>query len=90
MTPSVVRHVAGDPNGPDAYARTPIKTTEIGLGPDAQGRAGRLGVARRTAATQDQKSIWHNYKGRSRFNMLFVDGHVRILSVSRQAEGLDV
>ena len=24
----------------------------------------------------DQKSIWHNYKGRSRFNMLFGDGHV--------------
>src|SRR6266550_5904019 len=28
-----VRHVAGDPNGPDSYARTPIKTPEIGLRP---------------------------------------------------------
>jgi prepilin-type processing-associated H-X9-DG protein len=24
----------------------------------------------------DRRSIWHNYKGRSRFNMLFGDGHV--------------
>ena len=24
----------------------------------------------------DNRSIWHNYKGKSRFNMLFGDGHV--------------
>jgi prepilin-type processing-associated H-X9-DG protein len=28
----------------------------------------------------DKKSIWHNYKGKSRFNMLFGDGHVEFYS----------
>jgi prepilin-type N-terminal cleavage/methylation domain-containing protein/prepilin-type processing-associated H-X9-DG protein len=70
-----VRHVAGDPNGPDAYARTPIKTTEIGLGPTHKVVQGDWAWHANRGNT-DQKSIWHNYKGRSRFNMLFGDGHV--------------
>ena len=70
-----VRHVAGDPNGPDAYARTPIKTTEIGLGPTHKVVQGDWAWHANRGNT-DQKSIRHNYKGRSRFNMLFGDGHV--------------
>ena len=31
----------------------------------------------RDRGNTDQKSIWHNYKGRSRFNMLYGDGHVQ-------------
>jgi len=70
-----VRHVAGDPNGPDPYARTPVKTTEIALGPTHKIIQGDWAWHANRGNT-DQKSIWHNYKGRSRFNMLFGDGHV--------------
>ena len=71
-----VRHVAGDANAPrGSYEATPIKTTEIALGPthkiiqgDWPWHANRGNI--------DKRSIWHNYKGRSRFNMLFGDGHV--------------
>jgi prepilin-type N-terminal cleavage/methylation domain-containing protein/prepilin-type processing-associated H-X9-DG protein len=72
-----VRHVAGDANAPrGSYEGTPVKTTEVGFGPShkiVQGdwpwHANRGNV--------DKKSIWHNYKGRSRFNMLYGDGHVQ-------------
>jgi len=75
-----VRHVAGDANAPrGSYEGTPIKTSEIALGPShkvVQGdwpwHANRGNV--------DKKSIWHNYKGKSRFNMLFGDGHVEFYS----------
>ncbi len=71
-----VRHVAGDANAPrGSYEATPLKTTEIALGPthkiiqgDWPWHANRGNI--------DKRSIWHNYKGRSRFNMLFGDGHV--------------
>jgi prepilin-type N-terminal cleavage/methylation domain-containing protein/prepilin-type processing-associated H-X9-DG protein len=71
-----VRHVAGDAQAPrGTYEATPIKLAEIALGAShkvVQGdwpwHANRGNV--------DTKSIWHNYKGRSRFNMLFGDGHV--------------
>ena len=72
-----VRHVAGDAGAPrGSYEGTPIKTTEIALGPshkiiqgDWPWHANRGNI--------DKKSIWHNYKGRSRFNMLYGDGHVQ-------------
>jgi prepilin-type N-terminal cleavage/methylation domain-containing protein/prepilin-type processing-associated H-X9-DG protein len=75
-----VRHVAGDASAPrGSYEATPVKTSEIALGPShkvVQGdwpwHANRGNV--------DKKSIWHNYKGRSRFNMLFGDGHVEFYS----------
>jgi len=70
-----VRHVAGDANSSILYERTPIKTSEIALGPshkiiqgDWPWHANRGNI--------DKRSIWHNYKGRSRFNMLYGDGHV--------------
>jgi prepilin-type N-terminal cleavage/methylation domain-containing protein/prepilin-type processing-associated H-X9-DG protein len=75
-----VRHVAGDANAArNSYEGLPIKTGEIALGPShkiVQGdwpwHANRGNV--------DKKSIWHNYKGKSRFNMLFGDGHVEFYS----------
>lgn len=75
-----VRHVNGDANSPPgSYEWNPIKTSEIALGAShkiVQGdwpwHANRGNV--------DTKSIWHNYKGRSRFNMLFGDGHVEFYS----------
>jgi prepilin-type N-terminal cleavage/methylation domain-containing protein/prepilin-type processing-associated H-X9-DG protein len=70
-----VRHVLGDASSArGSYENTPIKTSELSLGPshkilqgDWPWHANRGNV--------DPKSIWHNYKGKSRFNMLFGDGH---------------
>jgi len=71
-----VRHVAGDAGAPSgSYEGTPIKTTEIALGPSHKVVQGDWAWHANRGNT-DQKSIWHNYKGRSRFNMLYGDGHV--------------
>jgi prepilin-type N-terminal cleavage/methylation domain-containing protein/prepilin-type processing-associated H-X9-DG protein len=71
-----VKHVAGDERFPrGSYEATPIKGSEVARRPASkiiQGDwawHGNRGVV-------DPKSIWHNYKGQSRFNMLFGDGHV--------------
>jgi prepilin-type N-terminal cleavage/methylation domain-containing protein/prepilin-type processing-associated H-X9-DG protein len=71
-----VRHVLGDIAAPrGSHENLPLKTSELGLAPttkimqgDWPWHANRGNVATR--------SIWHNYKGKSRFNMLFGDGHV--------------
>ena len=71
-----VRHVVGDVNfGRGTYEGTPIKASEIARSPANKivqgdwpwhGNRGNL----------SSRSIWHNYKGRSRYNMLFGDSHV--------------
>jgi len=72
-----VRHVAGDANAPRAsYEGTPVKTAEIAIGPSHKIVQGDW-PWHANRGTADQKSIWHNYKGRSRFNMLYGDGHVQ-------------
>jgi len=70
------RHVCGDA----AAARTsdagrPIKAAELALGASHKFIQGDWAwhANRGNTAT---RSIWHNYKGKSRFNMLFGDGHV--------------
>jgi len=72
-----VRHVAGDAN----YARTsyegkPMKTSDIALGPSHKIIQGDWPWHANRGNT-DTRSIWHNYKGQSRFNMLYGDGHVQ-------------
>lgn len=75
-----VKHVLGDRSaGKGTYEGTPMKTSEVAQGPthkviqgDWPWHANRGNV--------DPKSIWHNYKGRSRYNMLFGDGHVEFYS----------
>lgn len=70
------RHVLGDLNAArGTYENLAIKTFELALGPthkilqgDWAWHANRGNVS--------PKSIWHNYKGKSRFNMLFGDGHL--------------
>ncbi len=54
---------------------TPLKSSEVALGAatkiiqgDWPWHANRGNI--------DKRSIWHNYKGKSRFNMLLGDGHV--------------
>jgi prepilin-type N-terminal cleavage/methylation domain-containing protein/prepilin-type processing-associated H-X9-DG protein len=71
-----VRHTTGDISAPKGSDNArPIKTSEIARSPankiiqgDWPWHANRGNV--------DKRSIWHNDKGRSRFNMLFGDGHV--------------
>ena len=71
-----VRHVLGDADAArGSYEFQSMKSSEIALGPthkiiqgDWPWHANRGNTA--------VKSIWHNYKGKSRFNMLFGDGHV--------------
>ena len=71
-----VRHVAGDASQPrSSYEGAPIKTTEIALAPSHKIVQGDWAWHANRGNT-DSRSIWHNYKGRSRFNMLFGDGHV--------------
>ncbi|MCI0535506.1 MAG: type II secretion system GspH family protein, partial [Verrucomicrobiales bacterium] len=69
-----VRHVAGDANAArTSYEGLPIKTGEIALGPSHKVVQGDWPWHANRGNT-DKKSIWHNYKGKSRFNMLFGDG----------------
>ena len=71
-----VRRVAGDANASrSSYEGTPIKTSDVAGSPvnkviqgDWPWHANRGNI--------DKRSIWHNYKGKSRFNMLLGDGHV--------------
>ena len=71
-----VRHVLGDADAArSSYEFQSMKSSEIALGPThkiIQGDWPWHANRGNTAA----KSIWHNYKGKSRFNMLFGDGHV--------------
>jgi len=70
------RHVLGDINkARGAYENMPIKTAELSLGASHKIIQGDWAWHANRGNT-DKKSIWHNYKGKSRFNMLFGDGHV--------------
>ncbi|MFO1499222.1 MAG: prepilin-type N-terminal cleavage/methylation domain-containing protein [Verrucomicrobiota bacterium] len=71
-----VRHIAGDEAMPrTSYEGTPIKTAEIALGASHKILQGDWAWHANRGNT-DRRSVWHNYKGKSRFNMLFGDGHV--------------
>jgi prepilin-type N-terminal cleavage/methylation domain-containing protein/prepilin-type processing-associated H-X9-DG protein len=71
-----VRHVAGDARFPrGSYEWTPVRGSEVVRKPvskiiqgDWHWHANR--------DVRDPRSVWHNYRGKSRFNMLFGDGHV--------------
>jgi prepilin-type N-terminal cleavage/methylation domain-containing protein/prepilin-type processing-associated H-X9-DG protein len=71
------RHVLGDENASrGSYESQPIKTAELALGPTHKIVQGDWAWHANRGNTAP-KSIWHNYKGKSRFNMLFGDGHVQ-------------
>ncbi|MBX3747916.1 MAG: type II secretion system protein [Verrucomicrobiae bacterium] len=71
-----VRHVLGDINAArGSYENLPMKTSELGPGPSHKIMQGDW-PWHGNRGNVSPKSIWHNYKGRSRFNMLFADGHV--------------
>jgi prepilin-type N-terminal cleavage/methylation domain-containing protein/prepilin-type processing-associated H-X9-DG protein len=81
-----VRHVLGASGAPKgSYENLPIKASELALGPthkiiqgDWPWHANRGNVA--------AKSIWHNYKGKSRFNMFFGDGHVEFYQFPQEMD----
>jgi prepilin-type N-terminal cleavage/methylation domain-containing protein/prepilin-type processing-associated H-X9-DG protein len=70
------RHVIGDSNpGAELYASKPLKAAELANGPTHKIIQGDWAWHANRGNTSP-KSVWHNYKGKSRFNMLFGDGHV--------------
>jgi prepilin-type N-terminal cleavage/methylation domain-containing protein/prepilin-type processing-associated H-X9-DG protein len=71
-----VKHVAGDERLPrGSYEATPIKGSEVARRPANKIIQGDWAWHANRGAV-DTKSIWHNYRGQTRFNMLFGDGHV--------------
>jgi prepilin-type processing-associated H-X9-DG protein len=71
-----VRHVAGDERQPrGSYEYTPIRGAEVARSPVNKIIQGDWHW-HRNRDVLDKRSVWHNYKGQQRFNMLFGDGHV--------------
>jgi prepilin-type N-terminal cleavage/methylation domain-containing protein/prepilin-type processing-associated H-X9-DG protein len=70
------RKVAGDvsspPGSPEAL---PIKASEVAVAPVTKIIQGDW-IWHPNRGTTDPRSIWHNYRGSSRMNMLFGDGHI--------------
>ncbi len=70
------KHVTGDSKAPRGSPEaTPIKTSEIARNASKKIIQGDW-PWHGTRDPSDQKSVWHNYKGKRTFNMLFGDGHV--------------
>ncbi|MBI3415199.1 MAG: type II secretion system protein [Verrucomicrobia bacterium] len=71
-----VKHVTGDSRAPrGSREATPMKTTDIGRSAAnkiVQGDWHWNG----SRDANDPKSVWHNYRGKRFYNMLFGDGHV--------------
>ncbi len=71
-----VKHVTGDSRAARGSKESmPIKTSEIALGAAhkmVQGDWHWNG----SRDVNDPKSVWHNYKGKRTYNMLFGDGHM--------------
>lgn len=79
-----VRHVAGDLKaGKGTYEWTSIKASEVALAASSKIIQGDW----HWHANRDinnSRSVWHNYKGRSRYNMLFGDGHVEFFQFPKE------
>jgi prepilin-type N-terminal cleavage/methylation domain-containing protein/prepilin-type processing-associated H-X9-DG protein len=71
-----VKKVAGDARLPrGTYEATPIKASDVGNRPTSKIIQGDW-PWHANRGVVDPTSIWHNFRGQSRFNMLFGDGHV--------------
>jgi prepilin-type N-terminal cleavage/methylation domain-containing protein len=78
------RHVAGDGRFPrGTYEFTPIKNSEVARRPTAKLLQGDWPWHRNRDVEQIQ-SVWHNYKGLPRFNMLYGDCHVEFFQFPNQ------
>jgi len=71
------KHTTGNsrPEAQGTPSAVPIKTSEIGLKPTTKIIQGDW-PWQSTRTLNDKRSIWHNYRGRRTFNMLYGDGHV--------------
>jgi prepilin-type N-terminal cleavage/methylation domain-containing protein/prepilin-type processing-associated H-X9-DG protein len=70
------RMVAGDSSAPAGTPEaTPIKASEVSKGPVNKIIQGDW-MWHPNRGTTDPRSVWHNYRGSSRMNMLFGDGHI--------------
>ena len=70
------RHVLGDAVSPaGSYAATPMKASDVAAAPTRKILQGDW-MWHPNRGTVSPRSIWHNYKGSSRMNMLFADGHI--------------
>ena len=79
-----VKHVAGDelfPRG--SYEATPIKASEVARRPASKIIQGDW-PWHANRGVVDPRSVWHNYKGQSRFNMMFGDGHVQFFRFPKE------
>jgi len=79
-----VRHVAGDARfARGSYEWTPIQGSEVGRRPSNKIIQGDWHW-HRNRDIQDPRSVWHNWKGQQRFNMLFGDSHVEFFKFPPQ------
>jgi len=70
------RHLVGDSSSaPGSYEATPMKLAEVATSPVNKILQGDW-IWHPNRGTIDPRSIWHNYRGSSRMNMLFGDGHI--------------
>ncbi len=70
------RHTLGDNTFPaGSYAALPMKVSEAAIAPTTKLLQGDW-LWHPNRGTISPRSIWHNYKGTSRMNMLFTDGHI--------------
>jgi len=79
-----VKHVVGDERQPrGTYEATPIKASEVARKPSTKIVQGDW-PWHANRGVVDPKSIWHNFRGHSRFNMLFGDGHVEFFRFPKE------
>ncbi len=75
-----VKHITGDSKAPrGSKEATPIKTSEVAARPVnkiIQGDWLWHGNRQAPASLGMQQNVWHNYRGKTIFNMLFADGHL--------------
>lgn len=71
-----VKRINGDASfPPGSYSRLSIKMTEIAISPVNKLMTGDL-PWHGNRNNMDTRTVWHQYRGQQRFNMLFGDGHV--------------
>ena len=85
-----VQHVAGDSANPTSPQGKPIKASEVAksasnkiIQGDWHWHGNRHGNA------NDPRSQWHNFKGQTRFNMLFGDAHVEFFVFPKEYKQWD-
>jgi len=80
-----VKHVAGDSLNPSTPAGKPIKASQV-----AESAANKIiqgdwhWHGNRHSDPPDPMSVWHNFKGQTRFNMLFGDSHVEFFQFPKE------